>query len=51
MIMKKQYVTPKMEVYETDGFLLLDGSNQLTTSGSYGLKYGGVDEYGELDPE
>ena len=43
---KKEYMTPTMDVVETEGLTLLAGSGV----SSDGIGYGGVDENGDLDP-
>lgn len=51
--MKKRYITPEMETLSMHLTTMIAGSNAITTKGLGGgnsMKYGGVDEDGELDP-
>lgn len=48
--MKKEYLKPSMEVLEGEDMTLL-ASSPIGVYSDNGLKYGGVDEDGDLDPE
>jgi hypothetical protein len=48
--MKKEYLKPSMEVLEGEDMTLLT-SSPIGVYSDNGLKYGGVDEDGDLDPE
>lgn len=48
--MKKEYLKPNMEVLEAEDMTLL-ASSPIGVYSDNGLKYGGVDEDGDLDPE
>ena len=48
--MKKQYITPTLEVYQLASQELLDSVSDTIRSNN-GMKYGGVDVTGTKDPD
>ncbi len=49
MNMEKQYMSPKIKAMVIEKPCILAGS--VAGSGKYDMRYGGVDEEGEYDPE
>ena len=48
--MKKTYIQPLTKVVQMGTVSLICGSQDIASPGK-GLSYGGVDEYGEIDPD
>ena len=49
--MKKRYIFPDIRIIKMRPRVLLGDSGLIKSSDRYNLKYGGVDENGEYDPD
>ena len=48
--MKKIYITPSVEIVKMNGCEVLNSLSNAITNSERGIRYGGVDETGSLDP-
>lgn len=49
--MKKIYITPSVEIVEINSNEMINSISDAITDNGRGVKYGGVDEVGSLDPD
>ena len=49
--MKKIYITPSVEIVKMNSCEVLNSLSNAITNSERGIRYGGVDEDGSLDPD